>query len=85
MERGSYSRGESEKSPALSVPPPSLGQSEASSDGARRGPSERRRVGQEDSQSIIPLYLYLCVGGDMVSRFDFNLLPRLLIRVGIFS
>ena len=85
MERGSYSREESKKSAALSLPPPSLGQSEASGDGAHRGPSERCRVGQEDSQSIIPLYLYLCVGGDTVSCFNFNLLPRLLIRVGIFS
>lgn len=85
MERGSYSREESEKSPALSLPPPSLGQSKASCDGAPRGPSERRRGGQEDSQSIIPLYLYLCVVGDTVSHFDFNLLPRLLIRVSIFS
>ena len=85
MERGSYSREESEKSDALSLPPPSLGQSEASRGGARRGPSERCRVGQEDSQYIIPLYLYLCVGGDTVSCFNFNLLPRLLIRVGIFS
>lgn len=85
MERGSYRREESEKSPALSLPPPSLGQSEASSDGAPRGPSERRAVGQEDSQSIISLYLYLCVVGDTLSHFDFNLLPRLLIRVSIFS
>ena len=85
MERGSYSKEESEKALARSLPPPSLGQSEASHDGAHRGPSERHRVGQEDSRSIILLHLYLSVGGDMVSNFDFNLFPRLLIRVGTFS
>ena len=62
VERGSYSKEVSEKAPVLSLPPPSLGQSEASHDGAHRGPSERHRVGQEDFQSIKLLYLYLSVG-----------------------
>lgn len=82
---GQLRQGGVRESPCALSPTSQPGQIKASHDGAHRGPSERHRVGQEDSRSIMLLYLYLSVGGDMASNFDFNLFPRLLIRVGTFS